>query len=158
MKKLKTYYMVSFALVALSSACSGSKNEPDTQHYILSKHDKLMLKGEQAMTIKMQLDTLQLSHITFDDPGSDTIRLAEEKNVVRSSLIKADETMEDWMHQYKADYKGNSTDETKAYFDTEADKLNKLDGLYDKAITEADALLQKLHVPAANAVHNKENN
>jgi membrane-bound lytic murein transglycosylase len=155
MKKFKTYYIVSFALVSLMSACSRSKKEPDTQHYILSKHDELMLKGEQAMTIKMQLDTLQLSHFISGDPGADTIRLSQQKKDVRSSLIKADETMEDWMHQYKADYKGNSTKETKAYFDTEAQKLNKLDGLYDQAITEANALLQKLHVPAGNAMYKR---
>ncbi|UOE52523.1 hypothetical protein MTO98_15715 [Mucilaginibacter sp. SMC90] len=156
MHKLRTYYLVSSVIVALIPACKGSTNEQDPRQSILSKHDELMQKGEQAMTIKMQLDTLQLSHFTSGGLGEDTIPLAQQKKDVRSSLIKADETMEDWMHHYKADYKGNSTKQTRAYFDTEAEKLKKLDGLYDKTITEANTLLQKLHVPVAGADHSKK--
>lgn len=153
MNKIKTYYLVSSVVIMLLASCSGSKNEPDPKQYILSKHEELMQKGEQAMSIKMQLDTLQFTHFTAGDLATDTFRSAEEVKAIRASLMKADETMEDWMHQYKADYKGNSAKETNAYYHAEADKLNKLDGLYNKAIAEANVLFGKLHIPVANTTH-----
>ena len=154
MNRLKTYYLVSIMLLGLAFSCSGPKNEPDPKQYILSKHDELMQKGEVAMSIKMQLDTLQLIHSTAVNPQIDTLKSVQQIKAIRASLIKADETMEDWMHQYKADYEGNSAEATNAYYQAEADKLNKLDGLYNNAISEAKGLFQKLHIPPINKIDN----
>lgn len=79
MNRPKTYYLVSLAIITLTIACSEKKKEPDTKQYILSKHDQLMQKGEQAMTIKMQFDTLNLSHFTYGVMVIDTVRSNAEE-------------------------------------------------------------------------------
>lgn len=57
------------------------------------------------------------------------------------------------MHGYKADYKGGSDEETSAYYRSEADKLDRLEAMYTKAITEANILLKQYHIPAATGAH-----
>ncbi|WPU91728.1 hypothetical protein SNE25_20630 [Mucilaginibacter sabulilitoris] len=146
MNRLMKYRFALFSLLALMVACKQQSANQDPRQQILEKHDALMVTSEQAMSIKMRLDTLKLNNLPSGRPISDTIMDRKEITKVQHYLTKADNDMEDWMHNYQPEFKGSSTDETNAYFKKEAVKLNKLSSDFEQAITASNNLFARLHV------------
>jgi hypothetical protein len=151
MNKTITYRLALASLLSLIAACTEQAKGPDPRKEILEKHDQLMAKSEQAVSIKMQLDTLKLSHFFTGHLITDTLAASKEITRLKHLLSEADNKMEDWMHNYQPEYKGKSLEETKAYFKTEADKLNSLDSDYKNAIAAPNELFAKLHIQTTPA-------
>jgi len=141
-----TYRFAFASLLSLMAACTEHAKSPDPRKQILEKHDQLMATSEQAVSIKMQLDTLKLSHFRTGHLITDTLTASKEITRFKRLLSEADDEMGDWMHNYKPEYKGASLEETNAYFKKEADKLNRLDSDYKNAIAAPNELFAKLHI------------
>ena len=151
MNRIITYRLALASLLSLMAACTEQAKGPDSRKQILEKHDQLMAKSEQAMSIKMQLDTIKLSHFLTGHLITDTLATSKEIIRLKHLLSEADDKMEDWMHNYRPDYKGKSAEETNAYFKKEADKLNSLDSDYKNAIAAPNELFAKFHIQTTSA-------
>jgi len=141
MKKITLVCFLTLGLLAC-------KNGPDykvVRKEVLDAHDKVMLDGEVAITNKMKLDTLaaSLDSLVKIKVISDTLVERQKITALQAELNHADEQMNDWMHNFKADLEGKSNDEAAIYFKSEKEKVKSLDSLYQGAIKASEAYLSK---------------
>jgi len=144
MKKI----IIGFCLmVFLFSAC---KTEPDAQAVkkeVLNIHDKLMMDGEKVVKNKMKLDSvLKSDKIKSTD---DSLKVAD----LSARLNKADESMMDWMHFFKDDFKGKNEQEDLEYYKSQMVKVRQVEDSYIKVTRESDSVLKVYNVLPANQMH-----
>lgn len=121
----------------LLAACSSEPDYKVIRQDVVELHDKLMADGETAIHLKMKLDTVAIT-------GSQ-----ESKTQITELITKlnaADESMMDWMQDFKADVEGMNNAQAVAYFNGEKVKLVKMDSLYKVALSGAEAYLKKVGV------------
>lgn len=152
MKKPQHQYSLLMAgtLLAITFFLNACSSEPDFKRIrqeVVEHHDKLMADGEIAMHHKLVLDTFMttgLAEAKKATPGLDT---AAERKHIQELIVKlnaADESMMDWMQEFKADMEGISNAEAVNYFNGEKTKLLKMDSLYKVALDGAAAYLKKI--------------
>ena len=143
MKLLHQYLYITFCIflsALLLQACNSGPDYKIIRQQVVDIHDRIMADGEKAMNNKTQLDTLVLkktSQIT------DTLLERRQIRLLSKNLATVDDQMSDWMHAFKMDFKGKSDAETVNYFNAEKLKVEQLDSLYKKAISESDAYLKQ---------------
>lgn len=134
-------------MVFLFSAC---KTEPDAQAVkkeVLNIHDKLMMDGEKVVKNKMKLDSvLKSDKIKSTD---DSLKVAD----LSARLNKADESMMDWMHFFKDDFKGKNEQEDLEYYKSQMVKVRQVEDSYIKVTRESDSVLKVYNVLPANQMH-----
>ncbi|KEQ28261.1 hypothetical protein N180_01100 [Pedobacter antarcticus 4BY] len=141
MKKITQICFLTIGLLA----CKNGADYKVIRQEVLDAHDKVMLDGEVAITNKMKLDTLgtSLDSLVKIKVISDTLVERQKITALQAELNHADEQMNDWMHNFKADLEGKSKDEAAIYFKTEKEKVQSLDSLYQEAIKASEAYLSK---------------
>ncbi|WP_256012169.1 hypothetical protein [Desertivirga xinjiangensis] len=126
-------------------SCRQNADYKSIRDEVVTIHDEVMLDAELAYKNKRKLDTLaeNLDSLVKHYPGMDIIREKDTIAQLQNKLSKADDLMNDWMHQFEAD-KGNKSDEQAAsYFTNEKLKISSIDSTYANLIKLSDAFLLK---------------
>lgn len=152
------YIGILMLFISLTTAC---RNEPDykvVRADVVALHDKLMADGEKAIHNKMALDTFAIRELPN---RMDLDTAAERRQIIKlmNLLDEADESMMDWMQDFKADVEGMSNAKAVEYFRAEKVKLVKMDSLYKAALDGSEAYLKrfgvKVHVANDGHDHSK---
>jgi hypothetical protein len=156
MKQLMIILFLITGSILLIPACNNTSDYKVARQQVLDSHDKLMGLGETAMSLKMCLDTLDLNKIKRFDPQTDTV--AERNNIllISKGLNDADEKMSDWMHKFKADYKGSSAQDAFNYYLDQKAKVETLDSIYKDRIAIAGAYMKRFHIQHMSGSSHKE--
>jgi len=117
----------------LLSACTDTKQqEKDALNEVIKVHDEAMAKSEQAINNKMMLDSLVKSNKTIDT--------AQSKKIT-TNLTTADKAMEDWMHQFNADYTGKAHEEIIQYLADQKKKVTEVNNRLTTAVSESNEFI-----------------
>lgn len=121
-------------IVLLFAACKTEPNSKVIKQEVLNIHDKLMIDGEKVIKNRMKLDSLLLSE-TSSEPRQVISNLIERLN-------KADESMMDWMHFFKDDFKGKNEQEDLDYYKKQMVKIRAIEDNYIKVTRESDSVIK----------------
>lgn len=141
MKKIITLGFCSIAF--LFSSC---KTEPDSiavKKEVLNIHDKLMMDGEKVVKNKMKLESVLKSYKVKS--AEDSLKIADLIN----RLNKADESMMDWMHFFKDDFKGKNEQEDLEYYKSQMVKVRQVEDNYIKVTRSSDSVLKIYYIAPA---------
>jgi hypothetical protein len=135
-------------LVALLSifACNNDKEEQQKlQKVVIDKHDVLMAKMDSLTENQLRLDSITLKYkkIKAENPNLDSNTLIAKIDSAKNLLNNADEAMMNWMHQFNPDYTGKSSDEIFNYLKKQEQKIDSVKTLFDKSLTQSNALIQQ---------------
>jgi GTPase involved in cell partitioning and DNA repair len=112
---------------------------------VMQFHDSVM--EDQGVIVKnqMKVDTLlrDLKGLKTKFPDIDTVQEAAALKSLRERLVKADDSMNNWMHQFEPDVTGKSNVEAVAYFQAEKKKIAAIDSVYKQEIKSSDTYLKK---------------
>jgi hypothetical protein len=141
MKNLTILILAIFTI----AACQPAVDYKTVRKEVMNVHDKVMVYTEQGMTRKMKLDTLitKLDSLYKLKLLTDTLAEKQAMDDLRKKLSHADEEMDAWMHGFQPEIDGKSNEEAISYFKSEKLKIEKLDSLYQKVLTESDTYLDK---------------
>lgn len=134
------------ALLLTFTACKDDKKEEKAlESEVMAMHEKVMADGETAMQNKMKLDTLLLKKDSIKTvfPGLDT---AAENKTIRgfsSNILKADDAMTDWMHNFDPEFKGKSHREIIDYLDQQKNIVGQINKQYNSVIQASTQYLLK---------------
>lgn len=139
--------LVALTIIGLCHSCQSGPDYKVVRQEVVELHDKLMADGETAIQHKLQLDTVaaQLSSYKKADPKLDTAAERKQLTHLMGKLNVADESMMDWMQDFKADVADMSNEKAVAYFNGEKKKLVKMDSLYKSALLESENYLKKFN-------------
>lgn len=135
-----------FVLLLIFTSCKDSKKEEKAlESQVMDLHEKVMGQGETAMQNKMKLDTLTLKKDSVKEvyPSLDTS--AENKTIrdLSSQIIKADDQMSDWMHQYNPDFSGKPHEEIMQYLNQQKKIVTQINAQYNSVIEASNQYLLK---------------
>jgi len=141
---MKNLTILILAVITIAS-CQPAVDYKAVRKEVMDVHDKVMVYTEQGMTKKMKLDTLITKLDSLYQLKLLTDTLAEKQVMVdlRNKLSNADEEMDAWMHGFQPEIDGKSNEEAVSYFKSEKLKIQALDSLYQKVLTESDKYLDK---------------
>jgi GTPase involved in cell partitioning and DNA repair len=112
---------------------------------VMQFHDAVM--EDQGVIVKnqMKVDTLlrDLKGLKTKFPDIDTVQEAAALKSLRKRLVKADDNMNNWMHQFEPDVTGKSNVEAVAYFQTEKKKIATIDSVYKQEIKNSGVYLKR---------------
>jgi hypothetical protein len=142
--KMKNLTILILAVITIA-ACQPAVDYKAVRKEVMDVHDKVMVYTEQGMTKKMKLDTLITKLDSLYQLKLLTDTLAEKQVMfdLRNKLSNADEEMDAWMHGFQPEIDGKSNEEAVSYFKSEKLKIQALDSLYQKVLTESDKYLDK---------------
>lgn len=131
-------------MILLLGACTGQAEKDKTQEKsgldeILKMHDKVMGESESAMKNKILIDSLLKQKKLPDAQGTATAAAKE--------LDNADNAMENWMHNFNADYAGKSHEDIVKYLQAQKKQLLSVDSQLNAAIKHSDSYLQAYKKP-----------
>jgi len=132
MKILAKLTMIVATTVMILSACTDTKKqEKDALNEVIKIHDEAMANSEKAMKNKMLLDSLTKTATI------DTIKAP----AVIKDLSTADKAMEDWMHQFNADYTGKAHEEIMQYLADQKKKVSQVNNQLNTAVSQSNKFL-----------------
>lgn len=130
--KIKILALLATSVIILNACTDTKKQEKDALNEVIKIHDEAMAKDEQAVKNKMVLDSLVKDKTITDTLGSSTAIKA---------LTKADQGMENWMHQFNADYTGKSHEEIMKYLDDQKKQVNQMNQRLTDAVNQSNQVL-----------------
>lgn len=158
--RFRNYCAAAIVFTCMLQACSNSADYKSTRKEVIDMHDKIMMEEGRAMINKMKLDTLMkvgFKHIAHQQPGIDTVQEKQHISALIGQLEQAGDEMNDWMHAFNPDVEDKTEDQAVEYFKAEKIKLQKLDSLYNKAISESEACLGNYGIKPEAAAHGEHN-
>lgn len=131
------------AIVAM--ACTPKENASAIKEETMKLHDQVMADHSKIIANQMKIDTLLLSLSTLkaEIPTLDTLVEKEALRKLKTNLVVAEESMNDWMHKFNADYNNEVDWEVIHYYKQQRDKIAKIDSLYRKEIKRSNTYLTK---------------
>jgi GTPase involved in cell partitioning and DNA repair len=136
------------SLIGVCLGCNQTKNTKDykvVRDEVMQFHDQVM--EDQGVIVKnhMKLDTLlrELKDLKSKFPEIDTLQEAIAIKSLITKLTKADDDMNDWMHQFEPDITGKSNVQAIAYFEAEKRKVAAIDSVYKQEIKMSGAYINK---------------
>ncbi|TKC05951.1 hypothetical protein [Pedobacter frigoris] len=141
MKKITGILLV----VATFIACQQGTDYKVVRDDVMKFHDVVMADHGIIVSNQMKLDTLlrDLKGLKETFPEVDTLKEQRVMNALKSELIKAEEAMNDWMHQFEPDITGKSNEEAVKYFEAEKKKIAGIDSVYKQEIKISNEYLTK---------------
>lgn len=135
-----------FFIVAGMAACSPSNDYLKVREDVMTLHDSVMMKNDRIVNQEMKIDTLlrNLGRLKSSKPNVDTADVRKNLSALQKELEMAEESMNEWMHRFQPDVEGKSNQEAVTYFTKEAEKIKKIDQLYDEKIKKADTYLSTI--------------
>jgi hypothetical protein len=133
MKILTKLIMAVAASVSILSACTDTKKqEKEALNEVIKVHDEAMAKSEEAIKNKMLLDSLTKVSALKDTTTA---------TVVINNLSTADKAMEDWMHQFNADYTGKAHEEIMQYLADQKKKVVQVNNHLSAVVSQSNQFL-----------------
>ncbi|CAM3753251.1 hypothetical protein MUGA111182_07390 [Mucilaginibacter galii] len=133
---MKIFKNLSIALMAsafLLSACTDTKKqEKDALNEVIKVHDEAMAKSEQAIKNKMLLDSMGKANTPLQKT---------DINTIISNLTTTDKAMEDWMHQFNADYTGKTHEEVMQYLADQKKKVRQVNNQLAAAVNQSNQFI-----------------
>jgi len=133
-------------LLLIFTACKDTKKEEKAlESQVMDLHEKVMADGETAMKSKMKMDTLILKKDSIKKafPGLDTSAENKTMRDLSSQIVKADDAMSDWMHNYNPDFKGKSHEEIMKYLEQQKKQVSQINTQYNTVIQLSNQYLLK---------------
>lgn len=132
-------------IIIAVSACKPQTDYKTKRDEVIKLHDVVMADQGKVVSREIQItDVLKdLKALKNKNPQIDTLVEKDSLRAIHSRLSKADEAMNDWMHQFEPDVTGKSKEEAVQYFEAEKVKIQKVDTLFKQEIKAADAYLSK---------------
>lgn len=128
----RTLALTAASLIMLSACKDTKKQEKDALNDVIKIHDEAMAKDEQAVKNKMLLDSL-----LKDRTITDTVKA----RAALSALTEADHGMEEWMHQFNADYTGKSHEQIIRYLNDQKKQVNQMNRQLAKAVNQSNQVI-----------------
>lgn len=142
---MKNNLYILFLMVIFAACKDPKKEEKALESQVMNLHEKVMTDGETAMQNKMKLGTLILKKDSIKTvfPNLDTS--AENKNMrnLSSQILKADDNMSDWMHNYNPDFTGKSHQQIMDYLDQQKKQVTQINMQYKNVIRASNQYLLK---------------
>ncbi len=138
--------ITAIALSLVFTACKDTKkDEKALESQVMDLHEQVMGNGEKAMQNKMQLDTLMMKKDSIKKayPNLDTSAENKTMRSLSSRIVKADDAMSDWMHNYNPDFSGKSHDEIMSYLDQQKKVVSQINKQYNSVIQASNQYLLK---------------
>lgn len=131
--------------VGLFYACEASVDYKKVRDEVMSFHDVVMSDHGVIVGNQMKLDTLigDLKGLKSRFPEVDTLKERLQMLAIKNDLIKAEEDMNIWMHEFEPDVSSKSNEEAVKYFQQEKLKIAAVDSLYKAEIALSNAYLNK---------------
>jgi hypothetical protein len=141
MKKL--IIIAAYAIFAL--ACKPKADVTTIKDETMKLHDVVMADHSKIIGNQMKIDTLlkNLGDLKTKFPAIDTATEKVEMQKLMTDLVKAEESMNDWMHNFNGDFKNEADTAIYNYYKREHDKIAKVDELYKTEIKKSDTYLAK---------------
>lgn len=130
--------------------CSQPKKTNDykvVRDEVMEFHDEVMKDQGVIVKNQMKLDTLlrDLKGLKTKYPNIDTLQEAIALKSLIGNLVKADDDMNDWMHQFEPDVTGKSNEDAIKYFQAEKSKIAAIDSVYKREIKTSGDYLKKFN-------------
>jgi Mg2+ and Co2+ transporter CorA len=146
MKNLKTLLFISLSIL-VSCAKIGkqedhhhngesSEENPNQALYdqVMDIHDEIMPRAEDIYQLKKEL---QEKLTNSPDMAADK---KQELELVITQLDSADQSMMDWMHQFKPLPDSADQEKARAYLESEMERIKKVKDLMNESIEKAKAV------------------
>lgn len=132
-------------LVFAIASCKQQRDYKASRDEVIKVHDIVMADQGKVVDQQMKLNEMlgNLSDLKEKYPDIDTLKEKDSIAIVRDRLIVAEEAMSTWMHEFEPDVTGKSNDEAIAYFESEKQKIQKVDTLFKAELKRAAAYLSK---------------
>ncbi|WP_256006112.1 hypothetical protein [Pedobacter deserti] len=138
--------MTAIVLVAAISACGSQEGDYKAERQkvieyhdiVMADHGKVVGNQRKIQALLNDLKSLKASH-----PMLDTIKEKDSMDLILQHLLDAEESMNDWMHEFQADITGKSNAEAIRYFQAEQRKVAKIDSLFKMHLKNSDAYLSR---------------
>ncbi len=132
MKNLINLFAVTTLLL---SACTDTKQqEKDALNAVIEVHDEAMTLDEKAINNKQIIDGLLKDKKITGDTAT-AVQLSKDLNA-------ADESMENWMHQFSPDNTGKSHEQVMTYMADQKKMVIKVNQRLDSVIKRSDEFLR----------------
>jgi hypothetical protein len=141
MKKLIGALLVTIAAMA----CTQKGDYKVVRDEVMKFHDVVMADHSKIVNNQMSLDTLlkDMKGLKAKFPELDTVKEKAAMTALIGKLSKAEDSMNDWMHQFEPDVTGKSNEAAVQYFETEKSKIAAIDSLYKIEIRSSGDYLNK---------------
>lgn len=142
---MKNNWVILILLLAFAACKDNKKDEKALESQVMDLHEKVMADGETAIQNKMKMDTLLLKKDSIKTayPTLDTSVENKTMRNLSSQILKADDTMSDWMHNYNPDFKGKSHEEIMQYLAQQKNKVTQINARYKAVIQTSNQYLLK---------------
>jgi hypothetical protein len=126
-------------------SCTEKDNSNTIKDETMKLHDEVMANHSKIIANQMKIDTLlwDLKKVKARIPMLDTLTEKTELSKLKAELMLAEESMNDWMHNFNPDFTNTSEWEVIHYYKKERDKIAKVDELYKREIKRSDNYLNK---------------
>lgn len=132
MKSLKYLFLVLVSAISLMACKSDKKAEETLRQEVERLHDEVMPKTDRLYKLRKDIEKAY----------PDSVKVSSKASSISANLIKAEDAMMDWMHDYKADPQGSHA-EIMTYLEGEKQKVINIKTLYQQSIEQAEHFLSK---------------
>lgn len=141
---MKTLILIA-AMAIFAVACQPKADVTTIKDETMKLHDVVMADHSKIIGNQMKIDTLlrSLGDLKTKFPTIDTAAEKVELQKLMTDLVKAEESMNDWMHNFNGDFKNEADTAVYNYYKKEHDKIAKVDELYKTEIKKSDTYLIK---------------
>lgn len=142
--------IIAFFILAIATAsCQPKENAETVKGETMKIHDVVMADHSKIVNNQMKLDTLlnNLPTLKLKDPTIDTTTEKSKIKAILADLVKAEESMNDWMHKFDAAYKPTEHIDALSYYKHELARISAIDKMYKEELKKSDDYLQKLNKP-----------
>lgn len=139
-------------LLAVFTACQQGTNYKVVRNDVMKFHDIVMTDHGTIISNQMKLDTLltDIKALKEAFPQVDTLKERLAMTALKLELVKAEDAMNNWMHQFEPDVTGKSNEEAVKYFEAEKKKIADIDSIYKHEIKISREYLLKFRKPLRN--------
>ncbi|KQC01143.1 hypothetical protein [Pedobacter sp. Hv1] len=132
-------------LLGMMMSCTPKENNENVRAELMKFHDQLMMDNEAIIGNQMKLDTLlkDLKGLKVKYPAIDTVKEKANINEMLKRLTQVEDKMNDWMHNFNADFKDPSPEATLQYFKAEREKIAAIANAYQQEINSSNAYLNQ---------------
>lgn len=143
MKKIITICAISIFAIA----CKPKADVKTIKDETMKLHDVVMGDHSKIIDNQMKIDTLlkSLGNLKSKFPTIDTVAEKTEMLKIMADLVKAEDNMNDWMHNFDGDFNNNADTAVFNYYQKEHDKIAKVDQLYKAEIKKSNEYLSKFN-------------
>lgn len=140
-------YITLLAIAAVSISCTPTPDYKAQRDEVMKFHDIVMDDHGKLVSDLIKLDTLihTLPALKTKYPATDTLKEKVTMLETQRRLNKAEDLMNDWMHEFDPDVSGKSNEEAVKYFKAERINIGRIDSIYRAELRISGTYLAKFN-------------